>query len=83
MTKLPMEKAAKDFIHKLSIAAKEMRETSGWLKFMIKYQLVPVEQVEPVLDECLQLRKMLGRSLQTARKRRPPPDTGTISEADE
>ena len=60
----------KDFIHKLSIAAKEMRETSGWLKFMIKYQLVPVEQVEPVLDECMQLRKMLGRSLQTARKRR-------------
>ncbi|HXJ56571.1 MAG TPA: four helix bundle protein [Verrucomicrobiae bacterium] len=31
----------RDFAHKLGIAAKEMRETSGWLRFLIKVRLVP------------------------------------------
>ena len=30
----------KDFAHKLAIAAKEMRESSGWLRFLIKLKLL-------------------------------------------
>ncbi len=55
----------RDFAHKLSIAAKEMRETSGWLRFLIKVRLVPTTQVDPLLEESIELRKMLGRSLKT------------------
>ena len=55
----------RDFAHKLSIAAKEMRETSGWLRFLIKVRLVPTTQIDPLLEESIELRKMLGRSLKT------------------
>jgi four helix bundle protein len=59
----------KDFAHKLSIAAKEMRETSGWLRFLTKLRLVPRQQVEAVFYESIELRKMLGSSLKTLRTR--------------
>ena len=59
----------KDFAHKLAIAAKEMRETSGWLRFLIKLRLVPRQQVDPLFHESIELRKMLGRSLKTLRTR--------------
>ena len=59
----------KDFAHKLGIAAKEMRETSGWLGFAHKMSLVPAPQISPLLAESIELRKMLGRSLITVRGR--------------
>ena len=71
----------KDFAHKLGIAAKEMRETSGWLRFVIKLGLVSVEQAGPLLDESIELRRMLGRSLKTLRSRPdlPTPEIAPIS----
>ena len=64
----------KDFAHKLSISTKEMRESSGWLKFLRKLALrklvlVPTEQLDPLIKESLALRRMLGRSLLTVRRR--------------
>ena len=46
-----------------------MRESSDWLRFLIKLKLVPRQQVDPLLDESLELRKMLGSSLKTLRTR--------------
>jgi four helix bundle protein len=69
-----------DFTHKLAIAAKEMRETSGWLRFVVRFGLLPEKQVGPVLDEAMQLRRMLGSSLKTVSlrpdlpPRSPPPN---------
>ena len=59
----------KDLAHKLSIAAKEMRETSGWLRFLTKLRLVPSQQVDAVFNESIELRKMRGSSLKTLRTR--------------
>jgi four helix bundle protein len=65
----------KDFAHKLGIAAKEMRETSGWLLFIVKFGLLPASQITPLHDEAMQLRRMLGRSLKTLGTRTDlPPD---------
>ncbi len=71
----------KDFAHKLAIAAKEMRETSGWLRFVIKFGLVSVEEVLPLVDESIELRKMLGSSLKTlqARTDLPTPNPDPMS----
>lgn len=33
-----------DFIHKLSIALKEMRESRGWLRFIPKAELLPQKE---------------------------------------
>jgi len=56
-----------DFVHKLSIALKEQRETLGWLRFTTLSDLLPAVDVGPVIDECLQLCRILGSSVRTAK----------------
>ena len=59
-----------DFIHKLSIALKELRETRGWLRFIVKASLLTESKVAPLLDECEQLAKILAKSILTAKNKR-------------
>ena len=62
-----------DFIHKLKVALKEMKETRGWLRFTIIAELMPAKKITNVLDECDQLAKILAQSVLTAGgKKRPP-----------
>jgi four helix bundle protein len=56
-----------DFVHKTSVALKEMRETKGWLKFIIKTRLLPQRRISGLLDESMQLCNILGRSIVTAK----------------
>ncbi|MBC8117012.1 MAG: four helix bundle protein [Candidatus Saccharimonas sp.] len=55
-----------DFIHKLGVALKELRESRVWLKLCIKCKLLPVARLAPLTDECNQLIKILGKSIVTA-----------------
>jgi four helix bundle protein len=55
-----------DFIHKLSLAWKEMRETRGWLRFIRKLQMLPEPRVAPLIDESEQLCRILSASVATA-----------------
>jgi four helix bundle protein len=66
----------KDFIHKLSIALKELRESRCWLRMIVKAELLPAPRLENVLDEANQLCKILGQSVNTAKK----PDEGRQSD---
>src|SRR5262245_26925551 len=59
-----------DYGHKLSVATKEMRETLGWLRFIVMTKMQPQPQLAPLLEECEQLLKMLAKSVLTV-KRRP------------
>lgn len=58
----------KDFIHKLGIVLKELRETRTWLRLTIKSELLPTDRVEKILDECKQLGNIIGKSLITAKQ---------------
>ena len=58
----------RDFIHKLGICLKELRETRTWLKFIRKMALSPTESVDPVLRECDELLAILATSVKTARR---------------
>src|SRR2546423_996915 len=58
----------RDFIHKLGICLKELRETGTWLKFIRKMALSPAESVDPVLGECDELLAILSTSIKTARR---------------
>ena len=60
----------KDFIHKLGIALKELRETRIWLRLIVKTELLPVPRLTEVIDECEQLNNIVGRSLITAKSNR-------------
>lgn len=58
-----------DFIHKLKIALKELRETRVWLILIERKALgKPAGQVEPLLKECNELISILVASVRTARK---------------
>jgi four helix bundle protein len=55
-----------DFIHKLRVCLKELRESRTWLRLIIKAELLPGNQVVSLLDECGQLSKIIGQSIATA-----------------
>jgi four helix bundle protein len=70
-----------DFIHKLCIALKELKETLGWLRFIIISHLLSERRITSLQGEGRELAKILGRSIVTAKaKRRPrrdPPSSGS------
>jgi len=58
-----------DFIHKLKIALKELRETEIWLKIIVKAEMVnPASQLTPLLQETDELKSILFTSAETAKK---------------
>ncbi len=69
-----------DFVHKLGVALKELRETRGWLRFIIIAHLVQGKRVLSLLQECEELSKIIAKSILTAKSNtparkalRPPP----------
>ena len=59
-----------DFIHKLSIALKELKESRYWLKVILEVPMLKSESVNPLLKECEELIAIIGKSVSTARRSR-------------
>ena len=59
--------SSKDFIHKLRIALKEMRETRFWLRLLIRAELLPKTRLEDLVQEADELCRILAKSILTAR----------------
>jgi four helix bundle protein len=60
-----------DFIHKMKISAKELRETFNCLKIIKKKNWHPEESLVPVLDENNQLISIFVKSIETPKKNNP------------
>ena len=58
----------RDFIHKLGICLKELRETRAWLKLIAEMSLCPEEPVGLMMRECDELLAILATSIKTARR---------------
>jgi four helix bundle protein len=58
----------KDFIHKLSIALKELSESRFWLRLTIACQLLAASKLANLVDESDQLCRVLAKSIATARR---------------
>jgi len=56
-----------DFIHKLQVALKELRESNYWLRLLAKAKALPPEQLASIIDESLQLRAILSKTVATAK----------------
>ncbi len=63
-----------DFIHKMHIVLKELRESHYWLALVERSRLVSGEGVTSLLDEANQLVSILVKALVTAKARRPTSD---------
>jgi four helix bundle protein len=59
-----------DFIHKLRIAVKELNETSVWVRVLTKSELLKPALLDGISAECVELQRILGASLRTARLRK-------------
>ena len=57
-----------DFVHKLKIALKELNETSVWLRMACRGELMKAERLNGLIDENLQLCKILNASVTTAKE---------------
>jgi len=61
----------KDFVHKLRISLKELRETQRWLKLIQKVPLIKKPEVlNDLLDETEELIKIFVTSIKTAEKKK-------------
>ena len=58
-----------DFAHKIGVATKEMRETRGWLRFIVKLEMHAASKMNPLTRESEELLKMLASSFATAKGR--------------
>lgn len=56
-----------DFIHKLGVALKELRESRVWLRLCVSCRLLPESRLTPLIDECSQLMSILGKSVLTTK----------------
>jgi len=56
-----------DFVHKLQIALKELRESNYWLRLLVKAEIVPSNRLSAILDESNQLRAMLSKVVATTK----------------
>jgi len=56
-----------DFVHKLQIALKELRESNYWLRLLVKSGKMSAERMAGLLDESNQLRAILSKSVATAK----------------
>ena len=59
-----------DFVHKLQIALKEMRESHYWLRLLGASGTVPESKLTAIIDEATQLRAILSKAVATAKAHR-------------
>jgi four helix bundle protein len=62
--------SANDFVHKLRICLKELRESDRWLRLIQRVPLIKPPLVEPLIRETDELIRIFVRSLQTAERRK-------------
>ena len=57
----------RDFVHKMKIALKELRETLVWLQIIEKKPLCDPARMNEITEECNELIAIFVKSIETAR----------------
>ena len=68
-----------DFVHKLSICLKELRESRTWIRLVIKTNMLPEQRLGELLDECNQLCNIIAQSIVTAKENKKKSASGGAS----
>ena len=58
-----------DFIHKMKLAMKELAEARMWLRILAAGRYFDASHLAPLVDESLQLSRIMGKGVSTARRR--------------
>jgi four helix bundle protein len=59
-----------DFVHKMSIVLKELKETRYWLRLIHRTETLSTKYIEPLMNECKQLCAIIAKSIITAKNRK-------------
>jgi four helix bundle protein len=59
-----------DFVHKLQVVLKELRESLYWLRLTSKAKIIPPSVLEPILNEAKELTNIIAKSVVTAKKKK-------------
>src|SRR5712664_2353292 len=59
----------RDFVVKMAVASKEARETNYWLRLLRDSNIVPTARMSPLLDESLELVRILTAIVKTGQQR--------------
>ena len=59
----------RDFLHKMKICHKELRESRRWLRLVQRVPLLKPKLVQPLVDETEELVRIFAASLRTAASR--------------
>jgi four helix bundle protein len=57
-----------DFVHKLGIALKELKETRFWLRVIHRAHILSSDRVESLIQECEELCAIIAKSIITVKK---------------
>jgi four helix bundle protein len=60
----------KDFIHKLGVCFKELKEIKRWLRLIGRVELIPLAHLRPLLIETEELLRIFSTSIRTAERNR-------------
>lgn len=70
----------KDFIHKMGISLKELRETFVWLRIIeIRMMVKAQEKIRWLICECDELISIFASSIKTAKKNERPIKSKTVN----
>jgi four helix bundle protein len=59
----------KDFIHKLGVCFKELKEIKRWLRLIGRVELIPLQRLRPLLIETEELLRIFSASIRTAEEK--------------
>ena len=63
-----------DFIHKMKVVLKELKETRVCLKLIIRKEMIkPATRLEDLRNECEELIRIVAASIETAKKNNKKP----------
>jgi four helix bundle protein len=58
----------KDFVHKLKICLKELKETRRWLRLAAKSAMIPASKISAILNETEELIRIFFSSIRTTER---------------
>jgi four helix bundle protein len=56
-----------DFVSKMHIALKETAETEYWLRLLVTSEYITADEGKSLLEDCLQIKRILISSINTAK----------------
>jgi len=59
----------RDFVHKMKLSMKELAESRSWLRIIAASGYLDQKRLDPLIEESLELTRMMGASVATARRK--------------